>query len=109
MGMSEMKAQIKGMGLAQYPDQFRGDTLGKNSRNLGSQTYDLHMGDGSQLAKKPVDLFIAQGQRITAGDEDVADCRRVADILHTQFPPGSMPGSLFPAHQAGTGTIAAVG
>ena len=94
--------------LLQHGAQLGRDALWQLDRHAGSDSDDVHMFDGPELGQQPVDVGIAQGEGIAAGQKDIPDFGvggNVSDCL-AQFLLAHHEVGL--AHHALAQTIAAV-
>src|SRR3569833_1128922 len=68
VGVSRVDAHPEGMVLLEDRDQVLGDALGHDERNLSADAQELDVLDGADAAQKVVELVVAQGQRVAAGE-----------------------------------------
>ena len=93
-----MKCRLihSGWYLPQHAAQLRRDPLRQHGRHLGADADELDVRDRPQLAQDPVEPLVAQGQRIAAGEQHVADRRRAADVVERLFQPGLARAAISP-------------
>ena len=83
LGMVEVGVQPNGMILLEHGAQLGRDALGAHHRSTGPQTDDLHMVDLTQTGDDVLQHIVGEHQHVAAGEENVADGGRIADILDT--------------------------
>ena len=110
-GMGDMDAHPQRMIFAQDLDQILGDALRQHHGDFRADAQELDVLDRPQPAEQPVELVVAQRQRIAAGQQDVAHFAMAFEIFERFFP---LTGRelIFAAriaHHAGAGAIAAIG
>ncbi len=97
--------------LLQHLDQALGDALRQHDRNLGADAQEFDVLDGPQAPQQPVELFVADAERIAARQQDVAHFGMRFEIAERLFPLARRK-LIFAAriaHQARARAIAAIG
>ncbi len=108
--MGRMDADPEGMVALEHLHQRGGDPLRKDGRRLCADPDELHVRDLPQTHEQPFDLFVGQGQRIAAGEEDVPHFRMRRDVLDALFPlRGIQAVVAVVSDHPRTGAVAAVG
>ncbi len=87
VGVGEVDAHPERMMLPQHAAQLGRDPLRQDGGHFRAQPQELDVRDPRRRPENPVEPLVAHGQRIAAGDEDVADGRRLADVFEP-FQPG---------------------
>ena len=85
-GMGAVDAHPQRMILLENRDQVLGDALRQDHRDLGADTQELDMLDGAQPPQQPVQLVVADGERVAARKQDVADLGVLLQIAQRLFP-----------------------
>ncbi len=80
-GVVEVGVEPQGLVLFQHRHQFRRDAVRQHHRHAAADAHDLDVGDAAQFAENPVEFLIREHQRVTAGKENVANHRRLADVV----------------------------
>ena len=86
VGMGEMDAHPQRMMLLQHLHQILGDALRQHGRDLGADAQELDVLDRAQPAQQPVELVVADGQRIAAREQHVANFGVCFEIGERLFP-----------------------
>ena len=83
--VQEMHAHPERMILAQHSAEFRSDSLGEYGWHFSADSYEFDMRNGSQASEDPVQFLIAECQRVTAGDEDIAYLYGIFEVVEDGF------------------------
>lgn len=74
--------------LLQHGTKFRGNPLGKEDGDAGSDANELDVRDGVQAGDEVFELGIRQQKGVATGEEDVADLGGVFEIFDGPVPLG---------------------
>ena len=109
VGVQEVQAHPERVVLAQHARELGRDALRQNGRDLCAEADDLNVRDGAEVRKDEFDPVVAQGQRVAAGDQHVADLRLAPDVVEDHLEAARAGGDRAMADHAGTRAVAAVG
>ena len=106
--MDEVQAHPDRMVPPQHAAQLARDPLRQHGRHLRADADELDVRNRPQLAENPLELVVAQRQRIAAGDQHVANLRRAAQIIERRHQPALLRHQLAVADHARPRAVAAV-
>ncbi|OHE20272.1 MAG: hypothetical protein A2X95_01800 [Syntrophobacterales bacterium GWF2_56_9] len=105
-----MDADPEGVVSLEHLHQGGCDPLREDDRRLGADPDEFQVGNPPQAREQPFQLFVGQGQRIAAGEEDVPDLRVRCDVRDAPFPLlGALAVVAAVADHPRAGAVAAVG
>ncbi len=108
VGMQVVHAHPDRMVFAQHAHQARGDALRQHRRHLRADADELDVRNLAQPAEDVVELLVGERERVAAGDQHVADCRRRADVVEHRFEAGIRGRQLAVADHARSRAVAAI-
>ena len=85
VGVVDVDVQPHRVVLRQHLAELVVDPLGQEDRDPGADPDDLDVGDLAQAAEGGLEELRRQRQAVAAGDEDVADLRRPADVVELRL------------------------
>jgi hypothetical protein len=108
--VGEVQAQPRPV-AAHHPGEGAGDPLRQDDGYLRADAEELDVADAAQPAEQPVELLVAQRERVAAGDEHVADLGVGLDVAQRPLPlaEAEVVVAADLADHAGAGAVAAVG
>ena len=109
VGMHEVQAHPERVVAAEHAHELRCDALGQDGGDLGADADHLHMADGAQALQDPLQALVAQGERVAAGDQHVADLRVAGDVVEGGLQALRLGRQRAVPHDARARAVAAVG
>jgi hypothetical protein len=103
-----MNTDEERMVLLQHGAEFRSDALREKDGNAGADSQKFDVGNGAELPKQEIEFVIAQEERVTAAEENIADRWGAANVIDLFFEFGMEIISAGITDEPGAGAIAAV-
>ena len=85
-GVREMDAHPQGVMFPQHLHQILGDALRKHGRYLAADAQELDVPNRPQAAQQIIELVVADGERIAAREQHVADLAMLFEVIERELP-----------------------
>src|SRR5215469_9550524 len=97
--------------LLQHLHEALGDALRQDDWNLRTDPDELDVLDGAQARQQPIELVVADAERIAAGEQDIAHLGVRLEIAEglLPLPRGELVFAAGITHEARTRAVAAIG